>query len=85
VRSLLGEAFELAFEHHVTPLRLESGAAHWELFSTSFGPVKALAESLEEERLSELRNNWIAWAESMRQRDEIVQHREYLLILGRRR
>jgi ubiquinone/menaquinone biosynthesis C-methylase UbiE len=85
VQSLLGEAFELAFEHHATPLRLVSGAAHWELFSTSFGPVKALTESLDEERLSDLRNDWIAWAESMRQGDEIVQQREYLLVLGRRR
>jgi hypothetical protein len=53
---------------------------------TSFGPVKAFAESLEPERREELHRAFVDHYETeFRQGDEIVQPREYLLILGTRR
>ena len=44
VRELLGDSFDLTIEEHVSTLRLPSGEAYWELFSTSYGPTKVLAE-----------------------------------------
>jgi ubiquinone/menaquinone biosynthesis C-methylase UbiE len=85
VEELLGDAFELRLERHVSPLELDSGEAYWELFSTSYGPTKTLVESLGE-RSEELRRSWVDFMEAEhRENGGIVHRREYLLVLGTRR
>jgi SAM-dependent methyltransferase len=85
VRELLGESFELELEERISTLRLPSGEAYWELFSTSYGPTKTLADSLGERR-EELRRDWVEFFETNYREDgEIVHTREYLLVLGTRR
>jgi ubiquinone/menaquinone biosynthesis C-methylase UbiE len=85
VRELLGDWFELDCERRVSTLRLPSGEAYWELFSSSFGPTKTLAESLGERR-ADLRRAWIDFFESnYRVGGEIAHTREYLLVIGERR
>ena len=85
VRELLGEWFELDLEEHVSTLRVPSGEDYWELFSTSYGPTRTLAESLGERRV-DLHTAWVDFFESnYRVNGEIVHTREYLLIVGRRR
>jgi ubiquinone/menaquinone biosynthesis C-methylase UbiE len=85
VRELLGEWFELEFEEHVSTLRVSSGEDYWELFSTSYGPTKTLADSLGERR-EELHRDWVDFFESeYRDGDEIAHTREYLLTVARRR
>jgi ubiquinone/menaquinone biosynthesis C-methylase UbiE len=85
VTGLVGEWFDLAFEEHVSTLRTASGEAYWDLFSTSFGPTKTLADSLGERR-EELRRAWIEFFETnYRAGGGIAHTREYLLVLGERR
>jgi SAM-dependent methyltransferase len=85
VGELLGEWFELDLTEHVSTLRMPSGQAYWDLFSTCYGPTKTLAESLGERR-AELERDWVEFFESTyRDGDEIVHTREYLLTVGRRR
>ena len=85
VNELLGDAFELELERHVSPLALASGEEYWELFSTSYGPTKTLAESIGDRR-EELRDAWISFFnENNKENGGIVHRREYLLVLGRRR
>jgi SAM-dependent methyltransferase len=85
VGELLGEAFELDLTEHVSTLRVPSGEDYWELFSTSYGPTKTLAEALGDRR-AELQRDWVEFFETTyREGDEIVHTREYLLVLGRRR
>jgi ubiquinone/menaquinone biosynthesis C-methylase UbiE len=85
VRDLLGEAFELDVERHVSSIAMESGEAYWELFSTSYGPTKTLAESLGDRR-EELHRAWVDFfEENHRENGEVVHRREYVLVLGRRR
>jgi SAM-dependent methyltransferase len=85
VRELLGEAFALEIEEHVSTLRLPSGEAYWELFSESYGPTKTLAESLGDRR-EDLHRDWVELFETTYRSDgEIVHPREYLLVLGTRR
>jgi ubiquinone/menaquinone biosynthesis C-methylase UbiE len=85
VRELLGDWFELEIEEHVSTLRMPSGEAYWELFSTSYGPTKTLADSIGDRR-EELHRNWVDFFESnYRSNGEIVHTREYLLIAGERR
>jgi SAM-dependent methyltransferase len=82
---LLGDDFELEIEEHVSLMRISSGEEYWELFSTSYGPTKTLAESIGERR-EDLRRDWIEFFETNYRSDgEIVHTREYLLISGIRR
>jgi ubiquinone/menaquinone biosynthesis C-methylase UbiE len=85
VRSLLGEWFDLTIEEHVSTLHIESGEEYWDLFSSSYGPTKTLAESLGDRR-EELRRTWVEFFErEYPDPDGGVAHtREYLLILGQR-
>ena len=84
VRTLLGDAFDLTFELGVSTIRLPTPEAYWELFSTSYGPTKALADSLGERR-EELRQAWIDLFETNRSNGDIAHEREYLLVQGTRR
>lgn len=85
VTELLGDAFELEFETGNSPLTAESGEEVWQLFSTSFGPTKTLAESLGPDRREELRRAWREVYERYRVSDGIEARRPYLLVLGTRR
>jgi SAM-dependent methyltransferase len=85
VTELLGETFELELEEHVSTLRIPSAEDYWELFSTSYGPTKTLAEGLGERR-EDLHRDWVEFFESnYAENGEIAHTREYLLVLGTRR
>jgi SAM-dependent methyltransferase len=81
VQGLLGDSFDLSFETDVSTFRGRSADDYWELFSTSYGPTKALADSLGERR-GELQR---AWVERFQSNGEVVHERPYLLVLGTRR
>jgi SAM-dependent methyltransferase len=85
VACLLGEAFELRFEEGDCPQPGTSGEEIWELFTTSYGPAKALAGSLDERRRAALRRDWIAYFEQFRNGRGVSQPRPYLLVLGTQR
>lgn len=85
VRELLGEAFELELLERSSPQTGRSGEEVWQLFSTSFGPLKTLGDSLERDRREELHRAFVEYYEGYRTADGIAAPREYLLILGRRR
>jgi hypothetical protein len=65
VRELLGDSFELELEleERLSTLRVSSAGDYWQLFSTSYGPTKTLAESLDERR-EELRRDWVDFFET---------------------
>jgi SAM-dependent methyltransferase len=86
VEELLGDAFELEFESGVSHLRVPSGEDYWQLFSTSYGPTKILADSLEADRREEFHRAWVEFFETNYRDDGQIDHdREYLLVLGTRR
>ena len=85
VRDLLGDSFELEIEERVSPMRIASGEDYWELFSTSYGPTKTLADSLGDRR-EDLHRDWVEFFETnYKSNGEIVHTREYLLVQGTRR
>ena len=85
MRELLGHAFDLRLEEHVSTLHLPSGEAYWDLFSSSYGPTKVLADSLGERR-DELHRAWVEFFETQYRTNGEIQHtREYLLVVGERR
>ena len=86
VQELLGEAFDLELERHVSHLRIPSGEEYWQLFSASYGPTRTLAESLEDDRRAEFHRAWVDFFESnYRKNGEIEHDREWLLVYGTRR
>ncbi len=85
VRGLLEGDFELRFARGSHPQTGDSGEEVWQLFVTSFGPVKTLYESLDEERREELHKEYVDFYESHMTNGRVEAPREYLLILGTRR
>ena len=85
VRELLGDAFELAVEERTSIHREPSGKAYWDYMVSGFGPLKTLDASLDEDGREQLSQAWVDFTETMRENDEIVHRREYLLIVGTRR
>jgi len=85
VEELLGSAFELEFADGDVPLEAESGRGVWQLFSTSFGPVKTLNETLEAPRRDEYEQAFVDFHESFRTNGGIHMPRQYLITIGRRR
>jgi SAM-dependent methyltransferase len=85
VRELLGESFDLEFVDGDSILEAESGEAVWQLFSTEFGPIKTLVDSLDEEQREQLRREFVELHEASRTSGGIAWSRTYLLTLGTRR
>ena len=85
VERLLGRAFDLELEERDTVLRALSGEEVWQLFATSYGPTRTLAESLDDERREALHRDFVELFERWRTDDGIAQPRPWLLVLGRRR
>ena len=84
VRALLGGAFDLRFESGISYYREPSAEAAWETFSTGYGPTRTLAASLDEERRSALRAEFIAFHAQYRTELGICVPREYLLTVATR-
>lgn len=82
---LLGDAFELRFEDGDCPQPGGSAEEIWELFMSSYGPTKALADSLDDERREALRSDWVAYFERFANGGGVSQPRPYVLVVGRRR
>src|SRR5205085_2359479 len=79
------EAMGRSIEARVSVRRAASGQADWDYMVDGCGPLRTLTASLAAERNEELRQEWIDFTGTMREGDEIVHRREYLLILGTRR
>jgi len=85
VRELLGDAFDLEIEERVSTLTVPTSEDYWELFSTSYGPTKTLADSLGERR-EDLHRDWLEFFDTNYASDGKIAHtREYLLVSGLRR
>jgi SAM-dependent methyltransferase len=85
VERLLGDAFDLEFEQRESTIAEPTSEAVWEIFSTSFGPLKTLLGTLEPERQEELHDAFVAFFEEYRTEDGIRQPRPYLIAHGTRR
>ena len=85
VQELLGEAFDLKFEKGTSFYREPSGDAAWNTFSTSYGPTRALAASLDDAKRADLKRDFIAFHEGFRNDLGICVPREYLVTVGIRR
>jgi len=82
---LLGDDFDLRFVHGHDPQLGASGEEIWQVYASSYGPVKTLYETLDESRREELHSAYVDFYEGHRRNGGIVAPREYLIILGTRK
>lgn len=85
VERMLGDAFDLDFSEGDSVHRVAEPEEAWEVFATSYGPTKTLAESLDDERRDELAASWVELFERSREEDGIAFHRLYVRTIGTRR
>ena len=85
LRELLGDTFELTFEDGASDHTADSAEAYWQLMSTSYGPTKTLAGSLEPDRREELHRAFVGFFENYENGEGMRWPRPYLLVLGERR
>lgn len=80
----LGREFSLGFEEGVALARFSSSAAAWDAYTEGFGPVRAVAEALDEARKSELRTAFVSWVDQFRTGLGISIPFQYLVTIGHR-
>lgn len=85
IQQLLGSSFDLRFETGTTVLREPSGQAAWELFVSGYGPTKALAATLDPQRLENLKQDFIAYHEGFKTELGVAMPRDYLVTIGIRK
>lgn len=78
-------AFDLVVEDRTWILDLPDGAAHWEFWSNSAPPFKAMISELDDAAREEFRSAYVAYCEQFRKDGRVLVPREYLMILGRKR
>lgn len=85
VEELLGNSFEVSFEEGDTPHDARNAEQVWDEFSTAYGPTKALAGSLDDERREALHRDFIEHYRQYETNGSLTWPRPYLLVIGRRR
>jgi SAM-dependent methyltransferase len=86
VHGLLGEAFDLTFEYGVNNAYHESPQQIWDWYSRGFGPVRAMADSLDPETRAAFRRDVDAYHEHyMTDAGLLHVKRDYLVTIGRRK
>jgi len=85
LRELLGDRFELAFERGTNCFRYASGQSAWALWKDHYGPMKALADRLDEAQRAEFVRALIDWHETFATPLGYEQPRAYVIARGIRR
>jgi SAM-dependent methyltransferase len=84
VTELLGAGFDLAFEEAVSVFRFASGEDAWQAWTTTYGPSKTLAASLDPERREAFHKAMVAFHEKDRNELGIAKPSKYMLTIGTR-
>lgn len=83
LHATLSHDFDLGFEEGIAVQRLPDGESAWAVYERGFGPVKILAQGLEEAQRAELRRLFIEWANSFQSGLGVAIPFQYLITLGR--
>ena len=82
IQELLGENFDMRFEDGINFQRAQDSEEIWNLMSTSYGPTKVLANSLEPHRLEEFHRDFLAFNDNFKTDLGISVPRTYLVAVG---
>jgi hypothetical protein len=85
VEKLLGNDFELTFEHGVNNAYHGSEQDIWDWYMRGFGPLRQLAETLPAERAERLKHDIDAYHRHYAVPAGLHIKRDYLVTIGQRR
>ncbi len=85
VAKLLGEDFELQFERGISRCYYPHADAVWNVYTTGFGPVRALANRLQGDALAAYKEEFLAYNNKSRTPVGLALERPYLLVIGTRK
>jgi len=85
LEELLGGAFDLTVTVETSHYVETGGEAAWNTFVNGYGPTRALAASLDEERRAALKRDFVAFHERFREGQGIHVPRTFVLTVGTRR
>ena len=85
VTALLGDHFDLAFEQGTSFYREPDGATAWRTFFEGYGPLRALAATLDPDDLESLERDFVAFHDGFATDLGICVPRDYLVAAGTRR
>ena len=85
VKQLLGDSFELEFEHGVSNTYHGGVEDIWQWYTRGFGPLRQLVESLPLDRVQQLKRDVDVYHRHYAVPAGLHVKREYLITLGRRR
>lgn len=84
-RALLGRDFELTFEDGINHAYYDDEDDIWTRYAEGFGPIRALAESLDAEKRAAFKRDHDAYHRPFMTPAGLHVRREYVVIAGRRR
>ena len=84
VRALLGDHFDLTFEKGMSYYREPNSARAWDVFSKSYGPLRALHGKLDAPAQESLKNDFIAFHDGYKAELGICVPRDYWVVYGTR-
>ena len=82
VNELLGDKFDLEFREEISTLFSPGGLEVWNKFHEGFGPVRLLANKLDEKKLADFKKEFIDLHEEFKNGNQIRIERRYLLTTG---
>src|SRR6056297_1241087 len=85
ITALLGDHFDLAFERGTSFYREPDGRAAWRAFVEGYGPLRTLADKLEEDDLNALEHDFAAFHDGFATDLGVCVPRDYLITVGTRR
>jgi len=83
--SNFGAGYDLGYEEAELFHRLPDAETAWDVYQSGFGPVRAVAASLDEARRGELRAAFIDWVNGFRTGLGVAIPFQYLVTIGRKR
>ena len=84
ITTTLGNDFRMGFEEGVVVSRFASPTAAWNAYTEGFGPMRAVAEALDDSRRNELQSAFTAWVGQYRTGLGVSIPFEYLVSVGQR-
>jgi hypothetical protein len=83
--SSFGAGYDLGYEEAELFHRLPDAETAWDIYEAGFGPVRAVAASLDDARRGELRAAFIDWVNGFRTGLGVAIPYQYLVTVGRKR
>lgn len=85
VRKIMKPYFDIQIHKGISMQKAKSVEILWDFVTTCYGPMKALTQSLDQEKLKGLKSDYVQYHQQYCTEEGVAVPREYLIITGQRR